>query len=433
MISYYFKIALRSFRRNKMLTALMVCAIALGIGSSMTTQTVLYVLSGDPLPEKSNRVFMVQLAPMPLTSLTPGEEPPEQVTRFDAEALLRAKRAKRQAMMTGGDVALEPSREDLSPFYAGARYTSADFFPMFNVPLAHGSFWTEVEDEARARVVVISAELDEKLFEPATAVGQTLRLNGIDFQVVGVLKPWRASPTFFDLNRGRYRKSEEVYIPFSAAIEGKFSHSGSRSCWAESRGDLHGLSEPCVWMQFWVELESAADAAEYRDFLAAYSDDQRTAGRFEQPNNIRLRNVMNWLEYKEVVPGDVRLQAWLALGFLLVCLLNTVGLLLAKFMRRSSEIGVRRALGAPRSSIFAQLLVEAGAIGLIGAVFGLGLVWAGLWAVRNQPTPYADLIHLDTSMLVATVGLAVLASILAALLPAWRACTISPALQVKAQ
>jgi Predicted permease. len=55
---------------------------------------------------------------------------------------------------------------------------------------------------------------------------------------------------------------------------------------------------------------------------------------------------MQWLATNHVVPEDVRMQAWLALGFLLVCVVNTVGLLLAKFLRRSGEIGVRRALGA---------------------------------------------------------------------------------------
>ncbi|MCQ7044099.1 hypothetical protein MRO49_25370, partial [Escherichia coli] len=84
----------------------------------------------------------------------------------------------------------------------------------------------------------------------------------------------------------------------------------------------------------------------YKQYLENYSDQQRRAGRFERPNNVRLRSVMEWLDYRRVVPRDVRLQVWLAFGFLAVCLLNTVGLLLAKFLRRSSEIGVRRALGA---------------------------------------------------------------------------------------
>ena len=110
MFAYYFDLALRSFRRNKALTALMVLAIALGIGASMTTLTVFHVLSGDPIPQKSDKLFYVQLDPAAKDGYTPGEEPSDQVTRFDAEALLREKRGDRQAMMTGGSVGIEPQR-----------------------------------------------------------------------------------------------------------------------------------------------------------------------------------------------------------------------------------------------------------------------------------------------------------------------------------
>jgi putative ABC transport system permease protein len=116
-----------------------------------------------------------------------------------------------------------------------------------------------------------------------------------------------------------------------------------------------------------------------------------------------------------------------------VCLVNTVGLLLAKFLRRTGEIGVRRALGASRREVFAQLLVEAGIVGVAGGVLGLLLALAGLWLVRRQPTDYAALAHLDLGMLATTFLLAIGASLLAGLLPAWRACQIAPALQLKAQ
>jgi putative ABC transport system permease protein len=116
-----------------------------------------------------------------------------------------------------------------------------------------------------------------------------------------------------------------------------------------------------------------------------------------------------------------------------VCLLNTVGLLLAKFLRRSSEIGVRRALGASRRAIFAQCLVEAGTVGLAGGLLGLGLAMLGLWAVRQQPASYAELARLDPAMLLTTFLLAIVASLLAGLLPAWRACEVPPAIQLKSQ
>ncbi len=173
--------------------------------------------------------------------------------------------------------------------------------------------------------------------------------------------------------------------------------------------------------------------ADYRRYLTDYSDEQRSAGRFERPANVRLHDVMDWLDTKEVVPNDVRLQMWLAFGFLLVCLVNTMGLLLAKFLRRSGEIGVRRALGASRSDILRQCLVEAGTIGLAGALLGLGFAMLGLWLVRQQPDEYAKLAQLDSSMLLATFVLALAASLLAGLLPALRAMQIAPAIQLKSQ
>ena len=77
-------------------------------------------------------------------------------------------------------------------------------------------------------------------------------------------------------------------------------------------------------------------------------------------DNTDMPSLMQWLDINQVVPSDVRLQTWLAFAFLAICLFNTIGLLLAKFLRRAGEIGVRRALGASRAAVFAQCLVEAG-------------------------------------------------------------------------
>ena len=110
---------------------------------------------------------------------------------------------------------------------------------------------------------------------------------------------------------------------------------------------------------------------------------------------------------------------------------NTIGLLLTKFLRRSSEIGIRRALGASKVSIFLQLLVESAVIGVVGGLLGLALAWLGLWAIRHSASSYADLAHLDMPMLGATFALAIISSVLAGLLPAWRGCQVAPALQLK--
>src|SRR6185312_9905270 len=139
--------------------------------------------------------------------------------------------------------------------------------------------------------------------------------------------------------------------------------------------DIRALDAPCSWIQYWAELRSPADKASYVDYLTQYSARQHAAGRFQREPNARAHPVMEWLSVQHVVPADVRLQLWLAFGFLAVCLVNTVGLLLAKCLRRSPEIGVRRALGASKREIFAQFLVEAGTIGLAGGALGLVFSW----------------------------------------------------------
>src|SRR5690606_31881831 len=140
-----------------------------------------------------------------------------------------------------------------------------------------------------------------------------------------------------------------------------------------------------------------------------------------------------WLDFRRVVPSDVRMQVWLAFGFLVVCLLNTVGLLLAKFLRRSSEIGVRRALGASRRAIFAQCLVEAGTVGLGGCMLWLGCAQLGLLLIHWQPTGCTYVDHFDWQMLATTFVLAIVASVIAGLVPAWQACQVTCASQLKSQ
>lgn len=427
---YYFNLARRSFFRHRVLTALMVLAIGLGIGTSMTALTVLHVLSVDPLPGKSSRVYSVQLDANPHA---PGQVPDPQLTRADAEALLAAQRAERQALMAEGYPTVEPERADQRPFNADTRYTSADFFTLFDVPFDRGRPWSAADDKAHARVAVISKELEQKLFGAGNGMGRSMRLQHHEFAVVGVLAQWRPVPRFYDLTQGPYEPAEQVFLPFSTSRELGLGPAGNIHCWGDPGPDVLALSATCSWVQFWVQLDSTQQAAAYGDFLLSYAEEQRRTGRVAQAPAVQLRNVMQWLDFQRAVPSDIRLQVWLSLAFLVVCLLNTVGLLLAKFLRRSPEIGVRRALGASRRAIFAQFLVEAGCIGLAGGVLGLGLAWLGLWAVRQQPVGYASLARLDPAMLATSLALALVSSLLAGVLPAWRAGQVAPALQLKSQ
>jgi putative ABC transport system permease protein len=438
MLVYYFNLALRSFKRNKVLTALMVLSIAVGIGATMTTLTVMRLLSGDPLPGRSQHIFYPQVDPEP--SEKPRPVPMDVMDYTSAMDLWQAKRADKQALVVQSDIKLLSPETGTPPVMLGMLSTTADFFPMFNVPFAYGSGWSASDDEKRARVAVISSDLNEKLFGGNNSIGRTLRIRNADVRIVGVLKPWRPSPQFYTVaggnyaqgdTAGYYAKPDDVFTPFFTGLEINDGHFQQYNCWAVPETPGHLQNAPCEWVRLWVELDSAAKVSDYRKFLGDYAAQQKALGRIRHPENARMLDLMGWLDYNHIVPSDVRLQTWLALAFLAICLFNTVGLLLAKFLRRSGEIGVRRALGASRRSIFAQCLTEAAMIGVIGGLAGWLLTLLGLWAVRQQPVEYADLVHLDLPMFVATFALSIVASIVAGVFPAARASSIPVAMQIK--
>jgi len=133
------------------------------------------------------------------------------------------------------------------------------------------------------------------------------------------------------------------------------------------------------------------------------------------------------------VSNDTRLSVWLAFGFLLLCLVNTTGLLLAKFSARAAEVGVRRALGATQGAIFRQFLVEAGVVGLAGGLVGLAFSVGALALIGKQSRALSVVTQMDWPMLGLTFVLAIAAALLAGLLPTWRATKVTPALQLKSQ
>lgn len=428
MFDYYFWLALRSFKHNTALTTLMVLALGLGIGACITTLTVLKLLSGDPLPQKSARIFTPELNPKTAqASAAVGPAPlGDLVTYRDAMNLLHARKAQRQAAMALTSVKISPSKLNEGSFYSNGIMTTADFFSMFDVPFRYGGGWSAQTGQDAARVAVIGQQLNDKVFDGRDSVGQTIRINDHDYRIIGVLRHWAPQPRFYSVNLSQgssYGKGDAVFMPLRSARADKMGPE-TVNCFGNPTSSLE--TSPCAWLSVWVEFAHPSDAKAYKTFLANYVDAQVSAGRFHLRQEW-LPNLMGFLSQQQVVPNDARLEAYLAFGFLLICVVGTVGLLLAKCLGRSREIGVRRALGASRAAIFAQFMVESGIVGLAGGVLGLVFAEFGLWEVRHEPAQYAHLAHLDPVMFGMTFAVAIAASLIAGVLPAWRACTIVPA------
>ena len=435
MFLYYLQLGMTSLRRNPVLTVLMVVGIGLGIAASMTTLTVMHLMGSDPIPSKSDKLRYVQLDGWSVDrAYTDDGDPPDQSTYRDAVALMEAARAHRQVAMYKISMTAQPANPEVKPFNALGRATTADFFAMFEVPFAWGGGWDRQQDAQHGRVVVLDKATNERLFGGADSIGKTVRLGDVDYTVSGVLAEWQPRIKFYDLTNGTLDQPEAFYIPLATAVELEAGSAGNNNCWKESgEGWQAYLDSECVWLQMWVELESSADVAAYQSFIDTYVGEQKKLGRFQRPLNNRLPDVNQWMENQRVVSSDMEVQTGLAFAFLAVCLLNTVGLLLAKFMRKSGEIGLRRALGASRGQVFAQHLVEAAVVGISGGIVGLLLTGGGLAIVRSLYDDFSSVARLDWMMVAATIVLAIIASLLAGLYPTWRACRIVPAVQLKTQ
>jgi putative ABC transport system permease protein len=438
MTRYYFALALRSLRRNLVLTVLMIAAIGVGIGASMTTLTVFRAMSADPIPQKSRQLFAPQIDNWGPDGHGPGEHGDklrDQIDYIDAAAFMNAHVAPHQTATYAVSFGLTPADRQLKPFKAEGRAAYSDFFSMFDVPFQYGAPWSAADDEGRAPVVVISQELNDRVFGGANSVGRTINLDNEDYRISGVLKHWQPMPRFYDVTNDPFSKSEQVFLPFTRAIDRHMSSDGSTNCSKAADSGWEGtLRSNCVWIQYWVELPTRAAANDYRRWLSNYAAEQQRTGRFQWPGYTKLRDLREWLSYEHVVRDEARILVLVSFSFLFVCLLNAMGLMLAKFMGRAADIGVRRALGANRRAILTQCLIEAGVIGLAGGVLGLALTGLGLVGLRSVLSEeILELTHLDLAGVGIALGLAIVATVMAGLYPTWRAAQVQPAWQLKAQ
>ena len=358
------------------------------------------------------------------------------LTYHDAVALMQAHAATRQAAMYGiSQVILPPGGE---PIPSGGRATYRDFFAMFQVPFRSGAPWSTQDEASHRNVVVLGSNLAAQLFPAGNAVGQEVTMEAGSFRVVGVLDSWNPQPVFYDPSGSAFFKNEEFFIPFTVAVEHQIS-GNSLGCHSRrwSQEWAARLESSCIWIQFWAELPNAASERAYRRFLGNYAADQQKSGRFGWPALVELSNVRQWLQIEHVVPDEVRINALLALGFLLVCLVNAVGLMLARFAGRSGAYAIRRALGASRLDIFLQCMVETALVGALGGALGLMLTALGLIGQRTTLQYTAPdtsrLTHLDPGLMALTLIVAIGAAFLAGLYPAWRAARSPIGWQLKEQ
>ena len=224
------------------------------------------------------------------------------------------------------------------------------FYPsMFKIQamhLAEGNFFTEEDEEAKARVAVIGSETKLKLFSGTPALGQYIRVDGISFKVIGVLAP--------RMQEGDDGVNRVVEIPFSTMGDLKNTHYLD-GIWVAYEGDQFEQ----------VERQVRGVLAQQYNFKP---DDKRAVNVF---------NMMKQLKQFQIITMGLKIL----LGFIGTLTLGIGGIGLMNIMlvavtQRTREIGVEKALGGRRRDILFQFLAEALAITAVGGIAGIVLAYA---------------------------------------------------------
>ena len=462
MFSYYVNLGVRALSRNPLVTGLIVLLIAVGVAGSITTFAALRAVSADPLPSRSAQLFAPQIDNRGPHRVTNSGDPDSELTFRDEIALRDHHGGTHQTAIYPIQLSAMPASLEILPSSAQGYAVNADFFAMFAAPFQFGAAWSSDADKSGSNEIVIGRELNDKFFRGLNSVGKEITLGSRAYRIAGFpasvasanawieidgakvsndsLIDWRQSTdsqqhTFYAIGAVQaYAPPPQVFLPFQRAIDLKVPNVGGTLCAFDYSGagwdDL--LQSECTWISFWIELPTAAAADRFRTFLTSYAEEQHAQGRFAWAANVRLYDLQQWLKYMKAVPPEARISFLVALGLLLVCTVNTIGLLLARFMRRAPDIGVRRALGASQRSIYAQYLTEAGIVGLVGGALGVVLTVFFIRSLHIVFEPkIARIVHADPLTLGLAVLLAIAVSLIAASYPVWRASRIQPAWQLK--
>jgi putative ABC transport system permease protein len=299
------------------------------------------------------------------------------------------------------DVAVQ---NDLHTYTWSVNGVRSSFQDIWKLDLDQGRFFNEAEDQQRAHVCVIGSEAKTKLFSGGWALGETVRLNGVLFTVVGVLSP--------KMQEGDSDRNRMIYVPFNTMSDLKDTKYLD-GIWFNYRGD-NELVEKSL-------RESMGAAHHFRP---------------SDHNAIYVANILTQLKQFRML--SIALQVLLSMVGALTLGIAGIGLMnimLVAVQQRTREIGIEKALGARRHHILIQFLAEAMAITAVGGGAGIALAYlvsmmVGRITFYSALASHAEdadirLIISPTSVLVATVIL-IVTGLVSGMIPAIRAANLDP-------
>jgi putative ABC transport system permease protein len=280
---------------------------------------------------------------------------------------------------------------------------TANYFGVRNLVVEQGDGLTASDVHGSARVAVLAYGTAQDLFDDGTyPVGQTIKINGIQYRVVGVLKEKGGI--------GPMSQDDQVYIPLSTAQARLFTR---RTRSGERKVDIV-YAEAVSQQQIDEATQQIKDLLRERHQIAYLADDDFT-----------VISQTQILDAFGVIMASVNLFLGAIAGIsLLVGGIGIMNIMLVSVTERTREIGIRKAVGALRRDILIQFLIESLLLSVLGGLIGIALGFGAATAIGNLSADLTPVVDIGTVAMSFSFAAAV--GLIFCIYPAWRAASLRP-------
>ena len=389
-----FTLAVRTLRRSPAFTviAILTMAVAIGANSAMFSVFDRLVLRAVNVPDPSSLVAIWVNNPqrnvqMPSSSVPRYRETSQHARSFESTGLS----AFDSFTLTGWD----------NPVQLNGLRVTASYLPTLGVMPAQGRNFTPAEDTPNGpNVCIISHEVWQSRFGGRTdLINQTITLNGLSWQVVGIMPPALTVPL----------AQTQIFAPRVADVSGLTAQ--------QIEGGA-GFAQSIARLKSGVTMQQAAE--ELVSLSSGYRD--------RHPGNVDANNVAEPRDFVSSFVSGLKPTMYTLLGavacVLLIAIANVASLYLTRLIGRRKEVALRLSLGAGRATIVRQCLIESAVLAIAAGLVGIAIAWGGvkvLQSVIANQVPPNTILSLSWPTLLFTTGISALSAVFIGLFPALQA------------